>query len=88
MRFEWDEAKRRTNLRKHGIEFADAVSVFDDVRAITVEDRDHDEQRFVTLGMDAFGGLLVVAYVYSEQDAIRLVSARKAEPHERRQYER
>jgi uncharacterized DUF497 family protein len=88
VRFEWDEAKRRANLRKHGIEFADAVSVFDDLRAMTIEDRDHDEQRFVTLGVDAFGRILVVVYTYPEQETIRLISARKAEPHERRQYER
>ncbi len=56
MQVEWGESKRKSNLRKHGVEFADAVSVLDDPRAITIEDRDHDEQRFVTLGMDAFGG--------------------------------
>ena len=52
-----------------------------------IEDRDHDEQRFITLGMDAFGRLLVVVYAYREPDAIRLISARQAESHERRQYE-
>jgi len=57
MRVEWDEAKRKANLRKHGVEFADALSVLDDPRAVTIEDRDHDEQRFVTLGLDAFGNL-------------------------------
>lgn len=87
MRFEWDDAKRRANLRKHGVEFADAVSVLDDPRAITVEDRDHDEQRFVTLGKDTFGRVLVVVYTYPQPEVIRIISARKAEPHERRQYE-
>lgn len=87
MRVEWDEPKRKANLRKHRVEFADAVSVLDDPHAVTIEDRDHDEQRFITLGMDTFGRLLVVAYVYPERDAIRLISARPAEPHERRQYE-
>ncbi len=87
MRVEWDEPKRKANLRKHGVEFADAVNVLDDPRAITIEDRDHDEERFITLGMDAFGGLLVVVYAYREPDAIRIISARPAEPHERRQYE-
>lgn len=86
MRVEWDEAKRKANWRKHGVEFADAVSVLDDPHAVTIEDRDHDEQRFLTLGMDAFGRLLVVVYVYREPDVIRLISARPAEPHERRQY--
>lgn len=87
MRVEWDEAKRKANLRKHGVEFADAVNVLDDPGALTIEDRDHDEQRFITLGMDAFGSLLVVVYAYRETDVIRLISARLAEPHERRQYE-
>ena len=87
MHVEWDESKRKANLRKHGVEFADAVSILDDPCAVTIEDRDHDEQRFITLGMDAFGRLLVVVYAYREPDAIRLISARQAEPHERRQYE-
>ena len=56
MRYAWDRAKQATNLRKHGVEFADAVGVFDDPRALTMEDRDHDEQRFVTCGLDGFGG--------------------------------
>jgi uncharacterized DUF497 family protein len=87
MHFEWDEAKRKANRRKHGIEFADAVGVLNDPKAVTIEDRDHDETRFVTLGMDAFGRLLVVVYACPEPEVIRLISARKAEPHERRQYE-
>ncbi|MHB1529977.1 MAG: BrnT family toxin [Acidiferrobacteraceae bacterium] len=70
MRYSWDEDKRTANERKHGVEFADAVSVLDDLLALTIEDRDHDEQRFVTLGMDAFGRLLVVVYTYPEPDII------------------
>ena len=54
---------------------------------LTLEDCDHDEQRFVTMGRDALGRVLVVAYAYQEPDTLRLISARKAEPHERRQYE-
>lgn len=87
MRYTWDEGKRTANERKHGVEFADAVSVLDDLLALTIEDRDHDEQRFVTLGMDAFGRLLVVVYTYPEPDIIRILSARKAEPHEYREYQ-
>ena len=87
MRYEWDKNKQATNLRKHGIEFADAVGVFDDPRALTMEDRDHDEQRFVTCGMDGLGRVLVVVYAYPESGIIRLISARKAGPHERRNYE-
>jgi hypothetical protein len=87
MNFEWDDRKRRINLRRHRIELADAVAVFSDPFALTQEDFDHDEQRFVTLGRDALGRLLVVAYTYRESRTIRLISARKAEPHERKQYE-
>ena len=87
MEFRWDERKRQINLRKHRIELADAVRVFDDPLALTLEDCDHDEQRFVTMGQDALGRVLVVAYAYQEPDTLRLISARKAEPHERRQYE-
>ncbi|MHB1567434.1 MAG: BrnT family toxin [Acidiferrobacter sp.] len=87
MRYEWDKNKQVTNLRKYGIEFADAVGVFDDPRALTMEDRDQDEQRFVTCGMDGLGRVLAVVYAYPESDVIRLISARKAEPHERRNYE-
>jgi uncharacterized DUF497 family protein len=87
MEFEWDPKKARANFRKHGVSFADAVSVLSDELAITIEDIEHDEQRFVTLGTDAFGRLLIVVYSYRE-DRIRLVSARKAAPSEREQYER
>lgn len=87
MNYEWDDRKRRINLRRHRIELADAVAVFSDPCALTREDFDHDEQRFVTLGRDALGRLLVVAYTYRELRTIRLISARKAEPHERKQYE-
>lgn len=71
MNVEWSQRKQRINLRKHGIEFADAVAVLDDPAAVTVEDRDHDEQRFVTLGLDALGRLLVVVYSYPGPDTIR-----------------
>ena len=87
MNFEWDDHKRQINLRRHRIELADAVAVFSDHFALTQEDYDHDEQRFVTLGRDALSRLLVVAYTYREPQTIRLISARKAESHERKQYE-
>ena len=55
MRYEWDTGKQVLNLRKCGVEFADAVGVFDDPQALTTEDRDHDEPRFVTCGLDGLG---------------------------------
>ncbi len=87
MRYKWDKNKQATNLRKHRVELADAVGVFDDPRALTMEDRDQDEQQLVTRGIDGLGRVLVVVYAYPESDVIRLISARKAGPHERRNYE-
>ncbi|HVO26059.1 MAG TPA: BrnT family toxin [Candidatus Margulisiibacteriota bacterium] len=87
MKYEWDPAKAKTNLRKHGVEFADAVTVFADPLAATRADDDPDEERFVTLGLDASGQLLVVVYTWRGSD-IRIVSARKATRRERREYER
>lgn len=83
----FDPAKNNINRRKHGVDLADVEGVFYDPMALTREDRDHDEERFVTLGMDGFGRLLVVAYTYRGADRIRVISARRAEPHERRAYE-
>ena len=61
MSFEWDAAKARTNARKHGVEFADAVVALEDEDGLTMPDEDiESEERFVTLGRDAFGRILVV----------------------------
>lgn len=85
--FEWDEEKAKRNLEKHGIDFADAVTVMNDTMALTMPDPASDEdERFVTLGVDALGRLLVVGYTWRE-DRIRPISARKATRRERRQYE-
>lgn len=87
MELEWDPRKAAENLRKHGVDFADAGTVLHDEQAITIPDeRSDDEDRFVTLGMDALGRVLVVVYTWRE-DRPRLISARKATPLERRQYE-
>ena len=87
MGYEWDPAKARQNLRKHGVDFADAVPVLEDEAALTIRDPfSEQEQRWITLGMDALGRLLVVVYTW-RGDRIRLISARPATPRERRQYE-
>ena len=62
MRVEWDAAKEAVNFRKHGVDFAGAVSVFDDVFAITIPDESSAQERFMTLGVDAFGRVIVVVY--------------------------
>jgi uncharacterized DUF497 family protein len=87
MNYDWDRGKAAANRLKHGVDFADAVAVFSDAMALTLEELSAEEQRFVTLGMNAMDQLLVVVYTWRE-DRIRVISARKAEPHERKAYER
>ena len=70
------------------MDLTDVEGVFYDDQAITIEDRDQTEERFVTLGRDGLGRLLVVVYHYRGRDEIRVISARLAEPHERRAYQR
>ena len=86
MRYQWDKDKAATNLSKHGIDFADAVSVFSDDLAITTQDERFDEERFITIGMDVFGQVLILVYTF-RGNQIRVISARKATRRERKQYE-
>ena len=85
MRYQWDRNKASSNFNKHGIDFADAVSVFSDELAITIFDDRFKEERFITIGMDALARILVVVYTLRE-DEIRIISACKATKKERRQY--
>jgi uncharacterized protein len=87
MDYEWDKAKARSNHKKHGVSFADAVVVLEDEQAITVADDNPNEERFITIGMDAFGHVLVVVYTWRGEETIRIISARKATRAERQQYE-
>ncbi len=86
MDYEWDPAKATGNHRKHRVDFADAVTVFGDPLALTVSDDRHGEDRYVTIGQDAQGQLLVVAYA-RRGHTTRIISARQASRGERRQYE-
>ena len=87
MEVEWDAGKASSNLKKHGVDFADAASVFLDDMALTiVDDSVGEEDRFVTLGADALGRLLVVVYTW-RGDVLRLISARPPTTGERRRYE-
>ncbi|WP_017297538.1 BrnT family toxin [Nodosilinea nodulosa] len=86
MVYQWNQDKATANLRKHGIDFADAVSVFSDDLAITISDERFDEERFVTLGLDGFGRVLVAVYTLRDAE-IQIISARKATKQEQRQYE-
>jgi uncharacterized DUF497 family protein len=88
MNYQWDSVKAKANVKKHGVEFADAVGVFDDPDAITIEDQDSEgEQRFLSIGADILGRIIVVAYTYRGDD-LRLISARKATKQEVRIYEK
>ena len=84
--FEWDPRKATANLRKHGVDFTDAATVFSDDLALTIIADDPDEERFVTIGRDELGRILVVVYAW-RQETIRVISARKANSRERKQYE-
>lgn len=87
MRYEWDEAKRAANLKKHGVDFADAVAVLEDPFYLTVPDTgDHGESRYRTLGIDAAQRLLLVVWAERRNDLIRIISARRAMPSEARVY--
>lgn len=85
MEFEWDEAKERSNIAKHGLTFALASLVFQDPNLLESEDLGlYDESRWKAIGM--VGGRLL-AIIYTERDdRIRIISARGAEPYERRRY--
>lgn len=86
MEIEFDPDKAQSNLRKHRVSFAHAEQSLRDVRAITIEDPDaQGESRFVTLGMDALGRVLVVVHT-PRGDRIRILSARKASPGEAENY--
>ena len=89
LRFEWDPAKAAANIKKHGIGFDEAKSVFADERAKLIADPAHsnDEDRFVLLGLSTKLKLLVVCHCYrSKSNTIRIISARKATAVESRQY--
>ena len=86
--FEWDSRKASSNIRKHGVSFEEATSVFGDTLSVTVPDPDHsgDEERFVVLGMSAGRKVLVVVHTVRGA-GIRLISARPATRAETRTYE-
>ena len=86
--FEWELEKARTNSRKHGVSFLEAVEVFHDELAVTVPDPDHSwsESRYLTFGATFAGRCLVVSYT-ERGDTIRVISARAMTPRERRAYE-
>jgi uncharacterized protein len=91
IRFEWDQAKNRSNKRKHGVSFEEAETVFSDEHALLIDDPEHsdEEERFILLGLSATLRTLIVCHCYREKDeSIRIISARKADRTERNDYNR
>ncbi len=90
LRFEWDDGKDAANRRKHGVSFEEAQTVFFDEHALLIPDPDHSEpeERFVLLGLSSALRTLVVCHFYRRRTNIRIISARKANRRERKQYER
>ena len=90
--FEWDPEKAKENLQKHRISFERAATIFLDQRAISIFDKEHskDEDRWVTLGIDSSGILLVIVHTFRQVDVsscrIRIISVRKAKKREAQQY--
>ena len=91
--FEWDLGKAIQNIRKHKISFERAATIFFDPNAISIFDEEHsqEEERWITLGIDSNGILLVICHTYQVIDVssiqIRVISARKATKKEQKQYE-
>ena len=89
IRFEWDPAKAKLNVRKHRVAFEEARTAFSDDRALIIDDPEHssDESRFVLLGMSVTLRILVVVHLYrAARDTIRIISARRATKSERAIY--
>ena len=90
LNFEWDEEKSRSNYVKHGVTFDEACTVFADPLALFIADPDHsapNDERFILLGESASPRLVVVVFVERDETTMRIISARKATPSERRRYE-
>ena len=91
MRFEWDQEKNEINYKKHGVNFEEAETVFEDERAITIYDASHsnDEDRFKIIGISSRLREIIVCYCYRDDDDItRIISARRATKNEAVLYER
>ena len=90
LHFEWDANKNASNISKHGVSFEEAKTVFSDEYARLINDPDHslaEEDRFILLGVSINSKVLVVCHCIREEDRIRIISARKADKHERKTYE-
>lgn len=88
MRFEWDEEKNATNIRKHNIDFVDVPTIFNGPLVVELDERDeYGEERWIGIGF-LKNIVVVVVLVERRQDTVRIISARKANKYERKRYER
>jgi len=88
MKFEWNEQKNRENIRRHGIDFVDAIEVFRHPMVVYLDDReDYSEDRWIGIGLMKNTIVIVVYVEWDEEDRIRIISVRKALRHERKRYE-
>jgi uncharacterized DUF497 family protein len=89
VKFEWDENKNQANIKKHGINFAEAVYVFSDPFALNIPDNEHSavEERWILLGKSLQMSVLLIVHTYREGDSIRIISARKSTKNEQHIYE-
>lgn len=90
MKFEWDESKNQSNIRKHGVDFRQAVYVFADPFALSIPDDEHseDEERWLLLGKNLNEQILLVVHTFRYDEVIRIISARKATQNEKATYTR
>jgi uncharacterized DUF497 family protein len=86
VRFTWDPKKAASNLKKHGVSFLEAASVFADPLAAMLEDA-LDPERAILVGQSEKGRILLAVFIEQSEDTIRIISARRATSHERKRYE-
>lgn len=92
--FEWDPIKAESNARKHSVSFERAATIFRDPNLLSIPDEEHSdfEERWITIGLDEIGSLLVMVHMVSEMDArsarVRIISARRATKSEKETYEK
>ena len=89
MKFQWDPNKAAVNLRKHGISFEEAVTVFKDPLALIFDDEEHSEEehREIIIGISMLSRLLLVCFVERNEDVVRVITARRATYQEKKDYE-
>ena len=89
LRFEWDSKKAASSVTKHGVTFDEAATVFGDPLAVIFDDEDHsqDERREIIIGHSILGQLLLVSFTERDKMVVRIISARKANRRERKDYE-